>query len=223
MEGFVFTTMTTATAIPAAIGGSGTYPVISTAGFVVGQTVRIKKAVAPSIATGTFTITSISAGVSITGTFLGVSGDSAVGTTIGVGAMVILVSDPISYQSCSIDSVLVASTCYQNACLSDQVALGLMVYARVKALAAAGGTDYSASIASLETAAAKWRILNQEQRDQVELFATITNANLNGAAISTGANALRLAAVCYTCLPVETQKNLLAYLRCLINSRGLAA
>lgn len=220
--GFAYTQSTAAEILPA-VGATTTIEVSSTSGMVVGSTVKLTKTFTPNAGSATFTIQSITNSTSFVGVFLGASGDVAPGATINAGGVVYLISDDTSFNSCNVDSTLIASSCFGVPCLSDSQREALQIYFRIKALAAIGGTDYSTTLNALQVAAGKWRILTENQRKQIETFDSYRNSTTNGATLDTDMDALTLAAKCYVCLPSETRKNLLLYLRCLLNTRGLSA
>jgi hypothetical protein len=127
---------------------------------------------------------------------------------------------PADYDSCDVNELLASSACFQEICMGQSARDAIEIYARVQNLAASGGTDYTADTNGLLQAAKEWQPLSKNQMDAIDLYIDIQNAISNGADFETDVNSLMSAAACYRCLGTQTQKTVLDYLKCAINSLG---
>jgi hypothetical protein len=121
---------------------------------------------------------------------------------------------PESTTSCAVNTLLARSKCFQKPCLGEIDLNAMEIYARVKNLAASGGTDYSASLHTLLVDSKEYQALPKDQRRAINLLLTIDNANDDGASVSYDPNVLESNAKCFKCLGIELQVQLLLFLRC---------
>ena len=123
--------------------------------------------------------------------------------------------------SCDVNGLLQASSCFMDKCMSDGDRKAIMIYARIKNLAALGGTDYSANLAGLMQDSATWRKRAEDELRAIAVYITLENAINDGASINLNVNSLSTAAKCLkvSCLGKEDQNGLLAYLGCAINTQ----
>jgi hypothetical protein len=116
--------------------------------------------------------------------------------------------------SCAVNTLLARSKCLQRLCLGETDWNAIGIYARVKNLAASGGTDYSANMNALLQASKEYQVLPGDQRRAIDLLLSIDNANDNGASVSYDPNVLKSNAKCFECLGLELQMQILLFLRC---------
>lgn len=121
---------------------------------------------------------------------------------------------PESTTSCAVNDLLQRSKCLQRACLGEISMNAIEILARVKNLAASGGTDFSADLNGLLTASKEYQVLPKDQRRQINLILSIDNANDDGASVPYDPNELEALAKCYSCLGIELQLQVLLFLRC---------
>ena len=110
------------------------------------------------------------------------------------------------------NTLLGLSKCYLDNVMGEEQRAAIKIFARANNLKALGGTDYTTSINKLMTDAATWRTLACNQRDAINTYEAVADANVDGAGISTDPNALSIAATCYLNLGKEDKKNVLAFL-----------
>ena len=122
---------------------------------------------------------------------------------------------------CTLNTLLTQAKCFEDQCLGEADREAILMYLRVKGLAAAGGTDYSSSLTTLLSDSKAWQIVvGENQRQAINLEIARQNAVANGASIGTTANALKTAARCMMCIGTEFRKSVLLYLECQLNSLG---
>lgn len=110
-----------------------------------------------------------------------------------------------------------AAACFQNLDASEQKAL--MVYLKVKELAALGGTDYTAQLGhsgTLNTAAAAYKTMKDWQVNLALLVIEQDNANSAGAEISTNIQTLMDEIKCLNDFPDATLDRMDLLLTCLL-------
>lgn len=211
--------------LPAA-GGSFTMPVVNTALIQVGQILRVihpAGAGAGTAGTFTFNVTTVDSAVQITSTYLNYLGDTGPGAAVGVGGQPIyLLYDP-DYQFCNANAIIDLSECFNACSLTNVDQEAIMIYARVTALAAAGGTNYASNLTTLLTDSNSWRMMSEDKLGLLAVYETLMNGRVIGGSLSTNANELLASAATYRTMPTDTRKQVLAFLKCSINSRGLPA
>jgi hypothetical protein len=116
--------------------------------------------------------------------------------------------------SCAVNTLLARAKCFEKNCLGEIDLNAMEIYARVKNLAASGGTDYSANLNALLVDSKQYQMLPKDQRRAINLVLSIDNANDDGAVVSYDPNVLKANAKCFECLGVELQYQVLLYLRC---------
>lgn len=121
---------------------------------------------------------------------------------------------------CNVRALINASKCFLEQCMSEHDRESIRIFARVKNLAASGGTNYLNNLNGLLQASKDWQVLSGTQRSAIDLYIDITNAINNGATIDTSPDELMVAARCYRCLGHETRKQILGFLKCAINNLG---
>ncbi len=126
----------------------------------------------------------------------------------------------MSTYSCNVNGLLRAATCFQDKCMSDGDRKAIMIYARIKNLAAIGGTDYSANLKQLMIDSATWRKRAEDELRAIAVYMALENAINDGASINLNVNSLATAAKCLgvKCIGKEDQNALLAFLGCLITT-----
>jgi len=104
--------------------------------------------------------------------------------------------------------------------MSDGDRKAIMIYARMKNLAALGGTDYSANLKQLMIDSATWRKRAEDELRAIAVYITLENAINDGASINLNVNSLMTAAKCLgpKCIGKEDQNGLLGYLGCAIQT-----
>lgn len=122
--------------------------------------------------------------------------------------------------SCNVNGLLKAATCFQDKCMSEGDRKAIMIYARIKNLAAIGGTDYSANLQQLMIDSATWRKRAEDELKAIAVYIALENAIQDGATINLNVNSLAAAAKCLgaKCLGKEDQNGILAFLGCSINT-----
>jgi hypothetical protein len=123
--------------------------------------------------------------------------------------------------TCDVNALMTLATCFQDKCMSDGDRKAIMIYARIKNLAAIGGTDYSANLAQLMIDSANWRKRAEDELRAILTYISLENAINDGASINLNVNSLAAAAACYRagCLGKEDQNGILAFLGCTINTQ----
>jgi hypothetical protein len=121
---------------------------------------------------------------------------------------------PNTTTSCAVADLIARAKCFEKPCLGEIDINAIEILARVKNLAASGGTDYSANLNALLTDAKQYQVLAKDQRRAINLLIGLDNAADDGASISYDPNVLKAQAKCYECIPLETQLNTLLFLRC---------
>lgn len=123
--------------------------------------------------------------------------------------------------TCDVNALMTLAKCFQDKCMSDPDRKAIMIYARVKNLAALGGTDYSADLKQLMVDSANWRKRAEDELRAIGVYITLENAINDGASINLNVNSLATAAKCLgaKCLGKEDQNGILAYLGCAINTQ----
>lgn len=126
---------------------------------------------------------------------------------------------PAPAYSCDVNGLLKAATCFTDRCMGEPDRKAIMIYARIKNLAALGGTDYSANLKQLMIDSATWRKRAEDELRAIAVYIALENAIQDGASINLNANSLSTAAKCLKaqCLGKEDQNAILMYLGCLIN------
>lgn len=122
--------------------------------------------------------------------------------------------------SCEVNGLLKAATCFTDKCMSQPDRDAITIYARIKNLAAIGGTDYSSNLAQLMIDSATWRKRAQDELRAIAVYIALENAINDGASINLNVNSLMTAAKCLRvqCLGKEDMHGILAYLGCQINT-----
>jgi len=121
---------------------------------------------------------------------------------------------PESTTSCDVNDLLQRSKCLQRACLGEISVNAIEILARVKNLAASGGSDFTSDLNGLLEASKQYQVLPKDQRRQINLLLSIDNANDDGASVPYDPNELESLSKCYQCLGIELQLQVLLYLRC---------
>ena len=123
--------------------------------------------------------------------------------------------------SCNVNTLLVLAKCFSDKCMGRVDRNALIIYARIKNLAALGGTDYSANLKQLMIDAANWRKRSRDELHAIEVYEALQNATNNGATPGTDVNALTTAAKCVSseCLGEADQLGLMGYLKCTIETQ----
>ena len=125
-----------------------------------------------------------------------------------------------NYQSCDLNALLTASTCFWS-CLKEEEILAVELYVRIMEFAGLG-TDYTgkAGLLRLQQDSGAWnsQVLDPIKRQGVALYIDQQNAINNNAATISDAKAAKAASACYSCIPFESKKNLLLFLKCKMNS-----
>ncbi len=126
----------------------------------------------------------------------------------------------MSTYSCNVNGLLRAATCFQDKCMSDGDRKAIMIYARIKNLAAIGGTDYSANLKQLMIDSATWRKRAEDELRAIAVYMALENAINDGASINLNVNSLATAAKCLgvKCIGKEDQNGILAFLGCSITT-----
>ncbi len=119
---------------------------------------------------------------------------------------------------CNLRALINASKCFLEPCMSEWDRESILIFARVKNLAASGGTNYLNNLNGLLQASKEWQVLSGTQRSAIDLYIDLTNAVNNGATINTARDELMVAARCYRCLGHELRKQILGFLKCAINN-----
>lgn len=208
-----------------AIGSTNSVQVLSTANLQAGMIVRgINDAGTGTRGQFTMQIQSVDNSQFFTGRVLGgYPTDTGAGGVSVSGRSVFLFYDP-DYQFCDANELVHRSECWDLERLSEIDREAIMLYARVKSLAAqTDGTDYSSNLQALTAAANSWKMILPENRRQLEARQTLLNANINSAGLSDDVNVLKTAAAAYRTMPKELREQVLAFLKCSLNSRGLSA
>lgn len=123
--------------------------------------------------------------------------------------------------SCDVNGLLRASSCFMDKCMAEGDRKAIMIYARIKNLAALGGTDYSSNIKQLMIDSRQWRQRAEDELKAIAVYTALENAINDGASINLNANALAKAAKCLQvqCLGREDMNGLLGFLGCTITSQ----
>ena len=122
--------------------------------------------------------------------------------------------------SCDVNYLLAQSACFMDSCMGEADRDAIELAIRVQNLKASGGADYTTDIHGLLVAAKTFQPLACHQRKAISLWIDLQNALDNGAVFAHDVNSLKALAKCYECIPMETKKNTLEYLKCSINSLG---
>lgn len=122
--------------------------------------------------------------------------------------------------SCDVNALGVLATCFQDKCMSDGDRKAITIYARIKNLAALGGTDYSSNLKQLLIDSANWRQRAEDELKAIAVYIALQNAVNDGASINTNVNSLAIAAKCFgpSCLGATDQNGVLAFLGCTIET-----
>ena len=122
--------------------------------------------------------------------------------------------------SCNVNVLGNAASCFKDKCMSEGDRKAIMIYARIKNLAAIGGTDYSANLQQLMIDSATWRKRAEDELRAIAVYIALENAIQDGATINLNVNSLADAAKCLgaKCLGKEDQNGILAFLGCSINT-----
>ena len=118
--------------------------------------------------------------------------------------------------NCDPNALLIASKCFLDPNIGVEQRKAIELHARVKELQALGGANYAGNISALMLAAAKWRLMMNNQREAISTYRTVQDSVTNGSGIATDINSLKKASSCYLAIGSEDKKNLLAFLSCSI-------
>lgn len=126
---------------------------------------------------------------------------------------------PTNY-SCNVNGLLLAANCYGDQCMAQPQRDALIIWARIKNLAAIGGVDYSNNLPRLMVDSATWRTRALDQLKAIEVYISLQNAIADGASINLNRNSLALAAKCIKaqCLGKVDTDGLKAFLNCSIET-----
>jgi hypothetical protein len=107
-------------------------------------------------------------------------------------------------------------------CMGDPDRKAIMMLARIKNLAALGGTDYSANLMQLMQDSATWRKRAEDELRAIATYIALENAIFDGATINLNVNSLASQAKCYRagCIGKEDMNGILMYLGCLITRQN---
>ncbi len=127
--------------------------------------------------------------------------------------------------SCNVNTLLVLAKCFADKCMGRVDRNAIKIYARIKNLAAVGGTDYSSNLKQLMIDSANWRKRSRDELDAIEVYEALQNATNNGASPGTDVNALAAAAKCVSsqCLGEADQLGVLGFLKCSIETNDKPA
>ena len=122
--------------------------------------------------------------------------------------------------SCNVNGLLKAASCFQDKCMSTQDRKALIIYARIKNLAALGGTDYSNNLAALMKDSITWQKRAKDELEAIAVYMALENAINDGATINLNVNSLAAAAKCLKagCLGNEQLNGIGAFLGCAITT-----
>jgi len=122
--------------------------------------------------------------------------------------------------SCDVNGLMRAAACFQDKCMSDGDRKAIMIYGRIKNLAAVGGTDYSSNLQQLMIDSVKWRKRAEDELKAILTYITLENAIADGASINLNPNSLATAAKCLgvNCVGTQDQNGILMYLLCALNT-----
>lgn len=123
--------------------------------------------------------------------------------------------------TCDVNALMTLAKCFMDKCMSDGDRKGIMIYARIKNLAALGGTDYSSNLKQLMIDSATWRKRAEDELRAIITYETVQNAINDGASFSQNVNDLATASKCLgiECLGKEDQNGILAFLGCTITTQ----
>jgi hypothetical protein len=121
---------------------------------------------------------------------------------------------------CDVKSLLANSKCFEETCMGEEERDAVELYLRVEELAAYGGPNYRSNLTALGIAGKQYQILSKNQRQAIALATDLANTVANGSTIKQSVAALKAGAKCYECIPKETRRNLLLFLKCSLNSIG---
>jgi hypothetical protein len=124
--------------------------------------------------------------------------------------------------TCNVNDLLVLAKCFSDKCMGQSDRNAIIIYARMKALAALGGTDYSANVKQLMIDSANWRKRAPDEIKAIDVYEALQNATNNGASVSANASTLATAATCLSgmCIGDRDQQGVLAFLKCSIETNG---
>lgn len=122
--------------------------------------------------------------------------------------------------SCNVNTLLISAACFTDKCMAQPDRDAITIYARIKNLAAIGGTDYSDNLKQLLIDSATWRKRAEDELKAIAVYVSLENAINDGANINLNVNSLMTAAKCLRtqCLGKEDLNGVLAFLACSINT-----
>lgn len=124
--------------------------------------------------------------------------------------------------NCNLTDLITAAATFTEPAIGLPQREAIEIYARTQGLLAAGGADLT-DINDLLEAAKEWEALVGTQAAGVDTYITVQNAIDNGADIDTDIQTLAESSKCFQCLPAQTRKQLLMFLRCAISNEGAPA
>lgn len=126
---------------------------------------------------------------------------------------------PTNY-SCNVNGLLTAAACFTDRCMGQPERDALIIWARIKNLAAIGGVDYSVNLSRLMVDSATWRVRALDQLRAIDVYIALQNAIGDGAVINLNPNSLALAAKCLKsqCLGKSDTDGIKAFLGCAIST-----
>lgn len=127
---------------------------------------------------------------------------------------------PIPTIICDPNQLAIQAACFSANCLGPDDREAIDIHARVRELAAIGGTSYIGHLPQLLVDAKSWSRLDEDTRRTITLLLDIDNAINKGASFPTDINSLRRDSRCYLCLPWEQKKNVKLFLKCRLNLLG---
>lgn len=125
--------------------------------------------------------------------------------------------------SCDLNTLILASACLSDNCMSQSDRDAFDIWVRIKALAAAGGTDYTSNLKQLMADSAIWRLRPPDTLKAVESWIDLLSANEDGAGLGTDARGILKSAHCLRggCLGKEDAKGIKSFLKCAIQTIGV--
>ena len=135
---------------------------------------------------------------------------------------------PTPQFACDIPTLVARSNFFLDPQAGESERDAVEIYAKIKNLAAIGGTDYSSNLNQLLQDSRAYKVLDKNQRKAISTYISLMNAIDDGATLAgvtggstdavTNISALMSAATCYKCLGTEDRKNLIEYLKCAMNA-----
>ena len=123
--------------------------------------------------------------------------------------------------SCDLNTLMQLSTCYGDKCMGRVDRNAVIIWARIKNLAALGGTDYSNNVAQLMIDARQWVVRAHDELEQIATYLAVQNAINDGASLSGTPNSIITAAKCATidCMGRTQQEGIMSFLGCAITTQ----